>query len=76
MFGNISIKDVENSPPSWIFNHLGERSYMDTKVTEYPSSPREDSPVNGGDPSVDTRSPPERETHIMTQDELDRLRES
>ncbi|PSS07295.1 Syntaxin like [Actinidia chinensis var. chinensis] len=31
---------------------------------------------NEGSPSVDTRSSPERETNIMTQGELDRLRES
>ena len=41
---------------------------MDTKVTKYPSSPKEDSPGNKGDPLMDTRPSPERETNIMTQD--------
>ncbi|GFS32437.1 hypothetical protein Acr_00g0022790 [Actinidia rufa] len=53
-----------------------EQSYMTTKVTQYPSSLRVDSSDNEGSPSVDTRPPPEKETNIMTQGELDRFRES
>ncbi|GFS37021.1 hypothetical protein Acr_00g0049280 [Actinidia rufa] len=49
---------------------------MTTEVTQYPSSPREDSFDNEGSPSIDTRPPPERETNIMPQGELDHLRQS
>ncbi|GFS30824.1 hypothetical protein Acr_00g0014360 [Actinidia rufa] len=49
---------------------------MTIEVTQYPSSPREDSSDNEGSPSVDTQPLPNRETNIMTQGELDRLRES
>ncbi|GFZ01026.1 hypothetical protein Acr_14g0006610 [Actinidia rufa] len=76
MSGNINITDLENTFPYWISNHLGERSYMDTAVTQYPTSPRDDSSRNEGSPSIDTRPPPERETNIMTQGKLDRLWES
>ncbi|GFS41434.1 hypothetical protein Acr_00g0074290 [Actinidia rufa] len=76
MSGNVNIRDVENTLPSWISNHLGECSYMDIEVVEYPSSPREDSPVNEEDPLLDTRPPLERRTNVMTQDELDHLRKS
>ncbi|GFS30400.1 hypothetical protein Acr_00g0011720 [Actinidia rufa] len=69
--------------PSWISEHLGKWSYMTTEVTQCPLSPREDPSDNEGDPSsnegspsVDTRPLPERETNMMTQGELDRLRES
>ena len=60
MSGNVNVRDVENTLPSWISDYLGECSYMDTEVTEYPSSPREDSPGNEGDPSVNIRLPLER----------------
>ena len=59
---NVNVRDVKNTLPSWISDHLGERSYMDTEITKYPSYPREDFFENEGSPSVDTRLPPERET--------------
>ena len=76
MSENVNVRDAENTLPSWISNHLGERSYMDTEVTEYPSSPRKESSESEESPSVDTRHPPKKELNIMTQGELDRLRES
>ena len=75
MSGEVTEDDLENSLPSWISDHLGERSYMEEVVNEYPSSPKKDSPGNDGDPLMDIRPPPERETNTMTQGELDHLRE-
>ncbi|GFZ08937.1 hypothetical protein Acr_20g0007450 [Actinidia rufa] len=56
---------------------------MTIEVTQYPSFPREypsnnegDYPDNEGSSSIDTRPLPKRETNIMTQGELDCLRES
>ena len=76
MSSNIDVGDIENTLPSWISDHLGERSYMTIEVTQYPSSPREDSFVSEGSPLIDTRPSSKRETNIMTQGELDRLQES
>ena len=76
MSDDASIRDVDNSLPSWTSDHLGEHSYTDTEVTEYPSYPKEDSPGNEGDFLVDTKPPPQRETNIMTQDKLERLCDS
>ena len=70
MSGNVNIKDLENTLPSWISDHLGERSYMDT------SFPKKDSSGNEGSPLIDIRPSSEREVNIMTQGKLDRLRES
>ncbi|GFZ05449.1 hypothetical protein Acr_17g0010210 [Actinidia rufa] len=84
MSGNVEVGDLENTVPSWISDHLRERSHMTTEVTQYPSSLREDPSDNEGSPlvdndespSVDTRPSSERETNIMTQGKLDRLRKS
>ena len=59
-----------------MFGNLGEQSYMTTEVTQYPSSPREESFDNEGNHSIHIRPPPERETNIMTQGKMDRLLES
>ena len=75
MSGNVEVGDLENTLLSWISDHLGERSYMKIEVTQYPSSLREDPFDNKGSPSVGTRPLPKK-TNIMTQHELDRLRES
>ncbi|GFZ18498.1 hypothetical protein Acr_27g0002370 [Actinidia rufa] len=32
MFDNVNVRDLENTHPSWISDHLGERSYMDTET--------------------------------------------
>ena len=76
MSGNIEVGDLKNTLSSWIFDHLGERSYMMTEATQDPSSFREDLYDNEGSPSIDTRPPPERETNTMTQGKLDRLKKS
>ena len=51
---------------------------METEVKDYPTLPREDLIKTLGDflIDVDVRPPPNKETNIMTQDELDHLRES
>ena len=67
MSSNVDVRDLENTLPTWILDHLGEWSYMTTEVTQYPSSHREDSFDNEGSPSIDTRPTPERDTNIMTQ---------
>ena len=41
MSGEVTIEDLENSLPSWISNHLGDCSFMETNVKDYPASPRE-----------------------------------
>ena len=76
MSGNADVGDLGNSLPSWIFDHLGSKSYMSAKVTQLPSSHKEDPLSPKGSPSVDIRPPLERETNTMTQGELDHLRES
>ena len=38
MSGKIEVGDLESTIPSWISDHLGERSYMTIEVTQYPSS--------------------------------------
>ena len=75
MSDEVIVDDLENSLPSWIFDHLGERSYMEIELIKFLSSPKEDSSWNEGDPPVDTRLPPKREMNITTQDELDHLHE-
>ncbi|GFS38241.1 hypothetical protein Acr_00g0056420 [Actinidia rufa] len=34
--------DLENSLPSWIFDHLGDCSFMEIEVKDYPTSTRKD----------------------------------
>ena len=63
MSDNADVGDLENSLPSWISEHLGEKFSVSAKVTQLPSSPREDPPSPEGSPSVDTRPPLERETN-------------
>ncbi|GFY87312.1 hypothetical protein Acr_05g0009510 [Actinidia rufa] len=76
MSGEVTIEDLENSLPSWISDHLGDRSYMETTVREYPNSPREDHIEAIQGLPIDTKPPPEKETNIMTQDKLDHLGKS
>ena len=68
--------DLENFPPFWIFNHLGEKLYMADEVAQLSSSPKDDPPSPEGSPSVSIPPPIERENNIMTQGELDRFRGS
>ena len=76
MSSEANIGDLDNSLPSWISDHLGEKSYMADEVNQLPSSPQENPPSPEASPSVTTPPPTERETNIMTQDELDFLRGS
>ena len=73
MSSRIDVGDLDNSLPSWISDHLGEKSYMANEVNQLPSSPREDSPNPEGSPSVATFPPVERKTNVMTPDEVDLL---
>ena len=42
MSGEVTTKDLENTLPYLISDHLGQHSYMESEVREYPLSPRED----------------------------------
>ena len=44
MSNRIEVGDLDDSLPSWISNHLGERSVMTDEVNQLPSSSREDPP--------------------------------
>ena len=76
MSNNGDIGNLENTLPSWIYDHLGEKSYMTDEVNQLSSSPKVESPDNEGVPSVDDRPSPKREINTMTQGDLDHLRES
>ena len=82
------LENLEDSLPSWTFEHLGEESsYMANKVNQLPSSPRENPPrvdppeVSPQDDSLDhedhgtvTHTPLENFPSIITQGNLDHLR--
>ena len=74
--------DVANSGdldslPSWISDHLGERSsYMTDEVNQSPASPMEGSPIPEADPLVAIHPSVEEKNNTMTLEELDSLRES
>ncbi|GFZ14243.1 hypothetical protein Acr_24g0004330 [Actinidia rufa] len=70
------VKNLENSQPTWISDHLGEKSYMADEVNQLPFSSRKDLPSLEDSPSAATPLPIERETNITHQGDLDRLRES
>ena len=70
------LKKLWNSLPSWISEHLGEKSYMNDEVNQLPSSPPKNSPSPKASPTVATPPSIERGTNIMTQDVLDFFRES
>ena len=81
-----SREHLENSLPYWVFEHLGEKSVMMDKVNQLPKSPREDplkefptrddTSIHIGDSRIDISSPLGKEINVMTQDDLDRLREN
>ncbi|GFZ19668.1 hypothetical protein Acr_28g0003730 [Actinidia rufa] len=65
--------------PSWISDHLGEKSFMANEVTQLSSSTMGSlGKIPLVQRVVPQLSPPpyERKTNIMTQDEMDHLRES
>ena len=43
MSSKVDVGDLENFLPSWISDHLGEKSYMADKVNQLALSPRKDS---------------------------------
>ena len=73
---------MSNSADVGDLENLGEKSYMTEKVNQLPSSPPEESPLQDDssdhreDPEMSTSSPLEKETNVMTQGDLDRLREA
>ena len=86
MSNRTDVKDLENSLPPWVSEHLEEKSIMTDKVYQLLDSPREDpleeSPTWDDsyyyteDPRMGTSSSFEKEINVMTQDDLDRLREN
>ena len=76
MSGRDDIGDLESSLSCWISEHVGEKSFMTNEVNQLPSSPQKESSDHGEDPTIDNRLPPEKEVNIMTQGDLDRLKES
>ena len=66
MSGNGDVGNLENSLPSWIYDYLGEKSYMEGEVKQLPSSPLEESFGHEENPSIDNRPLPEREVNNMT----------
>ena len=75
------LENLKDSLPSWISEHLGEKSYMTDEVNQLPSSPPEESPLQDNsfdhreDPEMSTSSPLEKEINVVTQGDLNRPRE-
>ncbi|GFS30908.1 hypothetical protein Acr_00g0014680 [Actinidia rufa] len=66
-----------DSLPSWISNHLGERSsFMTNEVNQSPASPMEGSPPLETNPLAAIHPSVEEKTNIMTLEEIDALRET
>ncbi|GFS38366.1 hypothetical protein Acr_00g0057070 [Actinidia rufa] len=63
------IGDLDNSLPSWVSKHLGEKSFMTDELNELLSSPPKESSDLGEDPEMENRPPPEREARIPKDDE-------
>ncbi|GFZ09650.1 hypothetical protein Acr_21g0002490 [Actinidia rufa] len=74
MSNKADVRD-SNSLPSWIFDHLGEKSYMEDEVIRLPSSLMKDLSSPESSPSA-IFPPVEREVNIMTLEDLEQLRES
>ncbi|GFZ00366.1 ankyrin repeat-containing 2B [Actinidia rufa] len=78
-----SIPETSRHPGRWskLITTIG-KSYMTDEVNQLPSSPPEDSPPrdetydHGEDPKMAIRTPLEKEFNVMTQDDLDRSRET
>ena len=70
------MENLEDSLPSWISDPLGERLVMTEEVNQLPSLPREDPPNLEYISSITVLPPVERDTNIMTPEELDLLKES
>ncbi|GFZ06730.1 hypothetical protein Acr_18g0009000 [Actinidia rufa] len=81
MYSKVNLGDgtLENYLPSWVSNHLGGKFYMTDNINQSPSSPLEGSPhgnssVHMKPPEIDT-SNLIKEVNIMTQGDLDKLKE-
>ena len=76
------LNNLEDSLPSCITEHLGEKSYVTDDVNQLPSfsleefSFRDDSSNHKEDSEMNTCSSLEKEINVMTQGDLDHLRES
>ena len=66
MSSKADVEDLENFLPSWISDHLGEKSYMADEGTRLPSSPMEDTSSPEVRPSVDVLLLIKKETNTMT----------
>ena len=55
-----NLENLEDSLPSWISEHIKEKSYMTDEVNQLSSSPLEESPLR--DDSSDHREDPEIST--------------
>ena len=53
MSGKADVEDLEKSIPSWISEHIGEKSYMSVELTQLLSSPREGPPSLEGSLLID-----------------------
>ena len=71
MSSRTDVGDLENSLPSWISDHLGEKSYMANEVNQLPLSPRKDHFSSEDSPLVVPLPLLEKEVNTMTQDDLD-----
>ena len=66
------LENLENSLPSWISEHLREKSYMTDELNQLTSSPFEESPIQDDssnhreDLQMATSTPLEKELNIMT----------
>ena len=80
MSNSADVGDLENSLPSWVSEHLGEKSVMTDEVNQLPFLPYEESPLRDNssdhrkDLDMSTYSPLEKEINVMTQGDLDCLR--
>ena len=73
----VHLEDLEDSLPSWVSDHLGEgSSYITDEVNLSPESPMEDPSIPEVNPLIAIHPSVEKETNIMTPEELTLLRES
>ena len=70
-------ENLEDYLSSWVSDHLGEgSSYMTDEVNQSPESPMEDPSIPEVNPLVAIHPSVEKETNIMTLEELILLKES
>ncbi|GFZ21197.1 hypothetical protein Acr_29g0003590 [Actinidia rufa] len=69
------VEDFENSLPSWVSKLLGETS-MTNEVDQHPPLPPKESSPREKLSEIEVLSSPTTKLNIMTQGDLDRLRET